>query len=388
LTTAALTTTTVATGTTPSGFDLGGGSIRIYYVAGGDGAIHALDYDPGHGWNVTGALTGAVAPGTSPSAFSLGDNVQRVYYVSAADGAIHALDWDPGLGFNTTGALTPPVARDSSPIAFADGSAGAQRVYFVSAADDAVHELAFSEPGGFTVSGALSAPVASGAPLSGFVLGDGVRVYFVARGDDEVHQLADDPSTGWSQSTAMSAPVMSGSGVSGVATGGCDQQIVFVSAADSTVHALTYSGRAHSDCVSDIVAPAVASAPPTSASPPLASAPVTLVPVTRPGRVHVRILIRWRWRGVLTWLRRLRFSGLGSRAAITVTCAGRGCPRRRWSAPARRARTLERTLANQVFRAGDRLTITISAPRLAAERARLRIRRARKPAAALLSASR
>lgn len=69
---------------------------------------------------------------------------------------------------------------------------------------------------------------------------------------------------------------------------------------------------------------------------------------------------------------------------IRVSCAGPGCPRRARTADHRHMRSLVSSLRGRVFHAGERLTITISAPGWTPERGRIRIRNGRVPVAKLL----
>jgi hypothetical protein len=152
--------------------------------------------------------------------------------------------------------------------------------------------------------------------------------------------------------------------------------VYFVAAADGAVHELGYNGPNETECLGDLV--------PTAAAAPAGTAPATLAPPAKPGRVHVKITISWHWLGMHTKLRNLRFATLPRSASIAVSCSGRGCPRHRWSARPRRSGRLVKALRGRVFRAGDRLRITISVPHKRAERAEVRIRNARRPLARLV----
>lgn len=96
-------------------------------------------------------------------------------------------------------------------------------------------------------------------------------------------------------------------------------------------------------------------------------------------------MMHWKYAGIHTRLRKIWFRPrLPARATISLTCHGRGCPQRHWSAPRRRLRKLARSLERHRFRAGQLLTITISVPGWTPERARVRIRYGRLPVAKLL----
>jgi hypothetical protein len=70
---------------------------------------------------------------------------------------------------------------------------------------------------------------------------------------------------------------------------------------------------------------------------------------------------------------------------VSVRCLGRGCPRLKLrSAGTHRVGKLLDGLAGKRFRAGDRLHITVTAPRRRAERIELQFRDNRLPRARLL----
>jgi hypothetical protein len=107
----------------------------------------------------------------------------------------------------------------------------------------------------------------------------------------------------------------------------------------------------------------------TPASAPLPSPPVVTKPVQltvaphggrRARRLRARIYIGWTWHGAHTRLRYIRFRGLPRGARVELSCRGRGCPRKH--------------LVGRWFRAGDRLTITVTARGRSPERAVVTIR--------------
>jgi hypothetical protein len=215
------------------------------------------------------------------------------------------------------------------------------------------------------------------ADPTGFAIGDGgVRIYFVAASDGAIHQLSYESSTGWSQSVAMTSPVQSGTNPTSFPWTSCDQRIYFEAAADDAIHELGYTGPSQTECLGDLV--------PAATFAPTGTAPVTIAPPVKPGRVHVKFTLSWHWEGIHTKLRRIRFVKLPRTASIAVSCRGRGCPRRKWSSRPRRSGRLVKALRGRVFRAGDRLTITISVPALVTERAAVRFRNNHRPVAKLL----
>jgi len=108
----------------------------------------------------------------------------------------------------------------------------------------------------------------------------------------------------------------------------------------------------------------------------------TLTPVPRRrGEVKARFVIHWTWRDARTRLVSIRGVDLPRGARIAVGCRGRGCPRVGGSVG---GAGLRKTLQRRVFRAGERLYLTISAPGLSSERIEIRIRDRKKPLARLL----
>ncbi len=101
--------------------------------------------------------------------------------------------------------------------------------------------------------------------------------------------------------------------------------------------------------------------------------------------VRAQFVMRWHWIGARTTLRSIAVHKLPRRAQVRVSCAGRGCPRLRVkSATGSRVRRLLAGLRGRTFRAGDRLRLTVSAPRLRREQIQLTIRNNRIPQARLL----
>ncbi len=109
-------------------------------------------------------------------------------------------------------------------------------------------------------------------------------------------------------------------------------------------------------------------------------------PVPKSGRaVHARFVISWSWNGAHTTLRSITVAKLPRNARLSVSCAGRGCPRLKVrSASAHRVSKLLHGLGGKRFRAGDKVHLTVTAPRHRAERIELQIRTGRLPGARLL----
>ncbi len=103
-------------------------------------------------------------------------------------------------------------------------------------------------------------------------------------------------------------------------------------------------------------------------------------------RVHMRFEISWRFAGSHTRLLKVVTERAPARGRVTVRCVGPHCPRLTVTSGA--PRHLKRVIASLLagrFRAGQRLFITVTAPRLRAERIELVIRAGRKPSARLLT---
>lgn len=136
--------------------------------------------------------------------------------------------------------------------------------------------------------------------------------------------------------------------------------------------------------VGSLVPPAPVQQPPATVTIPPPPAPPA--PTRSARRIRVKIVTSWTWKGSRTWLDRMRFSGsLPAGAKIRVSCHGRRCRKRAMSADRRHLRRLISSLKARAFRAGQRLTITISAPGWVSERAQVRIRNGRLPRVDLLS---
>jgi len=95
-------------------------------------------------------------------------------------------------------------------------------------------------------------------------------------------------------------------------------------------------------------------------------------------------VIGWTWNHAHTRLHRVGVTGLPRRARIEIRCRGRGCPIAAVAARYRGGSGLRRSLDGLVFRAGDVVTITVSASGRRAERIRVRIRDGQEPTATLV----
>lgn len=137
--------------------------------------------------------------------------------------------------------------------------------------------------------------------------------------------------------------------------------------------------RTHPSAPSPAPAPAPAPAPVTTTAVP------TPIPVAPPAVTHalrVKLILSWTWRHRSTRLTKLRIGRFPGGTVMSVRCAGRGCPRPRvMTARGQRAIVrLLRHLHGHRYRAGNVLTISLTAPGYRPERARLQIRDGRSPA--------
>jgi hypothetical protein len=114
---------------------------------------------------------------------------------------------------------------------------------------------------------------------------------------------------------------------------------------------------------------------------------VSLTPVhaKRHRKLAVKILIKWNWNHRRTRLVGVTLGRMPPRAAFTITCQGPGCPAHRLHVTSATLRRRHRTVrGGRVYRAGDRLTVSLSAPAWSSERARIVIRNGRIPTMRLL----
>ena len=165
-------------------------------------------------------------------------------------------------------------------------------------------------------------------------------------------------------------------------------QNVYFSGPDGSLREISWTPSGHWDAMS-VITPAGTLSAPTSAPPPAPPAGTGSVALTpaRPKtqrRLAVKIVISWHWNHRRTRLVRVKLGRLPHRAALAISCRGRGCPPHRLYASAATLRRRHRTLAGKVYRAGDRLTLSLSAPSWKPERARITIRNGRQPSVDLL----
>jgi hypothetical protein len=107
-------------------------------------------------------------------------------------------------------------------------------------------------------------------------------------------------------------------------------------------------------------------------------------PGAKHGRIRAKFVLRWTWNHARTRLHEIRVSGVPRDGRLTIRCSGKGCPDTATTAGYKRLHTLLHSLDGRVFRAGDVLTITVSAPNKKPERIAVRIRNGALPLARLL----
>jgi hypothetical protein len=84
--------------------------------------------------------------------------------------------------------------------------------------------------------------------------------------------------------------------------------------------------------------------------------------------LHVRMVMGWTWHGGSTRLRWIRFLHLPRHHRLRISCRGRGCPPPGQLAKKTTLRRAVKALERRHYRAGQRLTIELSAPGFAPER--------------------
>lgn len=125
---------------------------------------------------------------------------------------------------------------------------------------------------------------------------------------------------------------------------------------------------------SGVIAPAPtppAATPPAPTPQPTGTGSVTLAPSHHKHRGHTRLL----------WVKVGRVPG---RTVFSISCRGRGCPAGKLHADAATLRRHDRTLRGKLYRAGDRLLVSLTAPSWQPERARITIRNGHVPSVRLL----
>jgi hypothetical protein len=107
---------------------------------------------------------------------------------------------------------------------------------------------------------------------------------------------------------------------------------------------------------------------PVPAATPPATTTTTIPPQISPTHPHARLLhvtikFKWRWHRATTRLAKVLIGRLPRTATVRIGCRGRGrgCRARPVSARPRRMARLIRTLTGRVYRAGDRIAVSVTA---------------------------
>jgi len=112
---------------------------------------------------------------------------------------------------------------------------------------------------------------------------------------------------------------------------------------------------------------------------------VTITPPHRKHQLAVKIVIKWHWNHGHTRLVWVKIGRAPRRTALAISCRGRGCPAHKLRATAATLHRHHRIVrSGNLYRAGDRLLLSLTAPHWRAERARITIRNNRKPLVRLL----
>jgi hypothetical protein len=123
--------------------------------------------------------------------------------------------------------------------------------------------------------------------------------------------------------------------------------------------------------------------PTTAPTPPVVTTPVS-TPVPTPAArrsLKIKLVLSWTWNRATTRLHGLKVGSLPGDTGLSMTCRGRGCPRHSKTSVtgARAVRRTLRSLAGRRYRAGDVLTIRLSAPGYRPEQAEVVFRAGKLP---------
>jgi hypothetical protein len=129
----------------------------------------------------------------------------------------------------------------------------------------------------------------------------------------------------------------------------------------------------------------------TSWPTPVPSPPVQPVVQSQPlpvppkrARIRAKFVLGWTWNHARTRLAAVHVTGFPRDGTVRIRCSGRGCPDTGKAAGHKRLHALFHSLEGRVFRAGDVVTITVSAPGKQSERIAVRIRDGALPRTRLL----
>jgi hypothetical protein len=122
---------------------------------------------------------------------------------------------------------------------------------------------------------------------------------------------------------------------------------------------------------------------PTTPTGPVVTTPVpTPLPVAHGMRaLRIKVVLSWTWHGARIRLRKVTVGTMPRDTRLTMGCQGAGCPRHSTAkvAGAGRARRALRRLAGRRYRAGDVLSVKLTARGYRGERARIFFRNGKRP---------
>jgi hypothetical protein len=129
--------------------------------------------------------------------------------------------------------------------------------------------------------------------------------------------------------------------------------------------------------------PTTTTTPPTTTTGPVVTTPVqTPLPVGKgKGALRIKVELSWTWNGAAIRLRKVKVGTMPGDTKLTMGCDGKGCPRHSGSkfSGARKVRRALLRLAGHRYRAGDVLTVKLTAVHYRQERARIFFRDGKRP---------
>jgi hypothetical protein len=231
------------------------------------------------------------------------------------------------------------------------------------------------------------------APATNYDPDNGSQNVYFEGPDGSLREISWTPASSWGHVIVV---IPAGSLASAPATNydpDNHSQNVYFAGPDGSLREISWTPSAKFNHVS-VVAPAgtltasgAGSAPPVATPPPTGSGSVSVTPPPPKTRhkLAVKILLRWTWNHKKTRLVRISVGRVPAHTAFAITCSGRGCPAHRLRVAGSTLQKHRRSLrAGKVYRAGDKLLVSLSAPMWKAERARIMIRNGHQPGMRLL----